>query len=151
MDTLQIVQSRLEEYIDAKVGKDRVDFLLSQAKEQIDEIATNSELFEEFLDEVDAPKECDSLILWILFFSNEYIVRDYVNTFSKEFKKVLPMSDLADLLIYAIYLHKSKKGNMQCVEHLLEYEDDGLESVDQYAFSNILLYVQKLKEPQIEF
>ena len=34
---------------------------------------------------------------------------------------------------------------------ILEYEHDGIEEVDQFAFTNVLLYVEKSKQVAIEF
>jgi hypothetical protein len=33
----------------------------------------------------------------------------------------------------------------------LEYEEEGIEVMDQYAFTNVLLYIQTSKEVQMEF
>ena len=36
-------------------------------------------------------------------------------------------------------------------EYLLEYEEEGIHEADQFCFTNVLLYIQKSKEVQIEF
>jgi hypothetical protein len=37
------------------------------------------------------------------------------------------------------------------LDYLLEYEEEGIEVMDQYAFTNVLLYIQKSKECLMQF
>lgn len=151
MNTFQVAEPVLDGYINDKLGEERINFLITQANEQLDEFSQNKELYESSLKEVNAPQKVDNIILWILLMSNEYICRDYINTFDKDFRKIIPVSDLADLLLYIVYLKKIKNIEQDGFDYLLEYKDDGMEEVDQYSFTNIFLYIQKSKEVQIEF
>ena len=108
MHTLQIADKVLDGYRHEKLTADRLDLLITQANEQLDEIAQNKEIYEGFLNKVNAPQKVDRLILWILIMSNESIVDDYIDEFGKNFREIIPVSDLADLLIYAIHLKKLK-------------------------------------------
>jgi hypothetical protein len=83
--------------------------------------------------------------------SNEGICDEYINEFDKDFREIIPVSDLADLLLYAVHLKKVKNIELDGFDYLLEYQGDGIEEVDQYSFTNILLYIQKSKEIAIEF
>ena len=151
MNTFQVAEPVLDGYINDKLGEERINFLITQANEQLDEFSQNKELYESSLKEVNAPQKVDNIILWILLMSNEYICRDYINTFDKDFRKIIPVSDLADLLLHIVYLKKIKNIEQDGFDYLLEYKDDGMEEVDQYSFTNIFLYIQKSKEVQIEF
>ena len=151
MHTLQIADKVLDGYRHEKLTADRLDLLITQANEQLDEIAQNKEIYEGFLNKVNAPQKVDRLILWILIMSNESIVDDYIDEFGKNFREIIPVSDLADLLIYAIHLKKLKNEALDGFDYLLEYEHDGIEEVDQFAFTNVLLYVEKSKQVAIEF
>ena len=151
MNTFQVAEPVLDGYINDKLGEERIDFLITQANEQLDEFSQNKELYESSLKEVNAPQKVDNIILWILLMSNEYICRDYINAFDKDFRKIIPVSDLADLLLYIVYLKKIKNIEQDGFDYLLEYKEDGMEEVDQFAFTNIFLYIQKSKEVQIEF
>ncbi len=151
MHTLQISEKVLDGYEKEKLTAERIDFLKTQANEQLDEISQNKELYNSFLNKVNAPKDVDNLILWILIMSNEDIVEEYIDEFGKSFREIIPVSDLADLLIYAIHLKKLQNVELNGVEYLLEYEHAGIEEIDQFAFTNVLLYVEKSKEVQIEF
>ena len=150
MNTFQIAETALDGYVN-KIGEERINFLIAQANEQLDEISQNKELYEGFLEEVDAPEKVDNIILWILFMSNEYIFTDYINAFKKDFMKVIPVSDLSDLLFYVIHLKKVKNIELDGLDYLSEYEEDGLEEVDLCSFTNAFLYIQELKEVKIEF
>lgn len=151
MNTFQVTEPVLDGYINDKLGEERINFLTTQANEQLSEISQNRELYDEFLDEVSAPEKVDNIILWILLMSNEYICRDYISTFDKDFRKIIPVSDLADLLLYTVYLKKIKENELDGFDYLLGYKEDGMEEVDQFAFTNIFLYIQKLKDAPIEF
>jgi len=151
MNTLQIAGSALEGYKNDKLSEERIDFLITQANEQLKEISQNKEIYNGFLDEVEAPEKIDNMILWMLFMSNEDICSEYINEFDKDFKKIIPVSDLSDLLFYIIYLKKVKNIDLDGLDYLLEYEEEGLEEVDQYCLTNTFLYIQKLKEVNIEF
>jgi len=83
--------------------------------------------------------------------SNEDICDEYIDEFDKEFREIIPVGDLADLLLYVVHLKKVKNIEVEGFDYLLEYKKDGIEEMDQYAFTNTLLYVQKSKEVQIEF
>jgi hypothetical protein len=61
------------------------------------------------------------------------------------------VSDLADLLLYIVHLKKVKNIELDGLDYLLEYEEEGIEVMDQYAFTNVLLYIQKSKECLMRF
>lgn len=83
--------------------------------------------------------------------SDEDIVDEYISAFNKKFREIIPISDLADLLLYAVHLKKVKNITLDGFDYFLEYEHDGKDEVDQYCFTNVLLYVQKSKEAEMEF
>ena len=151
MHTLQIAEKVLDGYHNEKLTAERIDFLKTQADEQLDEIAKNKEIYDSFLNKVNAPQKIEKIILWVLFMSNEDIVEEYIDEFGKSFREIIPVSDLADLLIYAIHLKKLQNIELDGFEYLLEYEHAGIEEVDQFAFTNVLLYVEKSKQVEIEF
>ncbi|MDQ7083860.1 MAG: hypothetical protein Q9M36_02560 [Sulfurovum sp.] len=151
MNTFQITASALEGYKNAKISDERINFLIAQANEQLDEISQNQEMYSTWLEEVDAPPKIDNIILWILFMSNEDICIDYINAFHKDFRKIIPISDLSDFLFYVIYLQKIKDITLDGFEYLSEYEEDGLEDVDQYSLTNTFLHIQQSKEITFEF
>ncbi len=78
MNTSQIAESALEGYKNEKLSDERINFLITQANEQLDEISQNKEMYNRFLNEVNAPQKIDNIILWILLMSNEDIVDDYI-------------------------------------------------------------------------
>ena len=151
MNTFQIAPSALEGYIDNSLSQERIDFLTTQANEQIDEISQNEKIYHRFLEEVNAPKKIDNIILWVLFMSDEDIVYDYIEAFDKDFTDTIPICDLSDLLFYIAYLKKVKNITLDGYEYLEAYEDEGMQEVDQFTFTNAFLYIQKSKEVQIEF
>ncbi|OYZ47460.1 MAG: hypothetical protein B7Y13_09985 [Sulfurovum sp. 24-42-9] len=151
MHTYQISESVLDAYKNYKLSDERINFLITQANEQLSEIAQNKELYDGFLKKVNAPQKIDSIILWILLMSNETIGSKYIRELNKGFRKFIPVSDLADLLLYAIHLKKLKNIELDGFDYLLEYEEEGIEVMDQYAFTNVLLYIQTSKEVQMEF
>jgi len=151
MNTPQIAPSALEGYKNAQLSDERIAFLREQASSQLEEIGENQPLYEDFLKQVNAPKEVDEIILWILLMSNEDIVDGYIDAFDKPFNDVIPVSDLADLLFFSVYLHKIQNTTLKGYDYLMEYEGEGIEDVDQYSLTNTFLYIQKLKEPTIEF
>ncbi|HQR74678.1 MAG TPA: hypothetical protein PLH07_09020 [Sulfurovum sp.] len=151
MNTAQIAPLALEGYKNSKLSDERINFLIAQANEQLDEIAQNKELHERFMEEVDAPQEIDAIILWILFMSNEDICSEYIDACNKPFNDTTPVNDLADLLIYAVYLNRVHNTPLEGYDYLLEYEEDGLADVDQFALTNAFLYIQKSKEVAIDF
>lgn len=151
MHTYQIKDIKLENYKNEKLSDERVNFLIAQANEQLDEIAQNKEIYDRLLKQVNAPGKIDNIILWILLMSNEDICDEYIRKFGKDFREIIPVSDLADLLLYSIYLKKVKNTVLDGFDYLLDYEHDGIDEMDQYAFTNVLLYIQQTKEVQIEF
>ncbi|WP_309499167.1 hypothetical protein [Sulfurovum sp.] len=151
MDTFQIAESVLDGYKNDKLSEARINFLITQADEQLDEISQNKEIYNSFLNRVNAPKKIDNIILWILLMSNEEICCEYISEFHKDFREIIPVSDLADLLFYIIHLKKVKNIELDGFDYLLEYEDEGIDEMDQYSFTNALLYIQKSKEVKIEF
>lgn len=150
MHTDQISEQVLTDYKTNHLKKERIDFLITQANEQLNEISQNQEIYDHFLQKVQAPQKIDTLILWILFMSNEDICGDYIYKFKKNYVDRIPVSDLADLLIHILYLHKINHIQLDGLEYLLDYEEEGIEEVDQYAFTNVLHYIQKLKEKAVE-
>ena len=151
MHTLQIKETILDNYKNDKLTEERINFLITQANEQLDEIAGNKEIYDRFLNQVKAPQKINNIILWILFMSNEDIVEDYIDTFKKDFREIIPVGDLADLLLYSIYSKKVKNIELDGFDYLIAYEHEGIVEMDQFAFTNALLYIQKSKEVQIEF
>jgi len=151
MHTFQIAKAVLEGYKNEKLGEERIDFLVEQSNKQLEEISQNQDLYKSFLERVNAPKGINSLLLWILFMSNEQICEEYINEFDKDFREIIPVSDLADLLFYVIYLKNVQETELDGLDYLITYDDAGIEEVDQYCFTNILLYIQKSKEVQMEF
>ena len=151
MHTYQISATVLDNYRNEKLSDERIDFLITQANEQLDEIAQNTELYARFLNKVNAPEKIDRIILWILFMSNEAIVEEYIDECGKEFREIIPVSDLADLLLYSVHLKKVKGVELDGFDYLLGYQHEGIAEMDQFAFTNALLYIQKSKEVEIEF
>jgi hypothetical protein len=151
MHTYQIAESVMNDYKNEKLSDERINFLTTQANEQLDEISQNKEIYDRFLNQVNAPEKIDNIILWILFMSNEDICEEYIDEFDKDFRDVIPVSDLADLLFYTVYLKKVKNIELDGFDYLMDYEHEGLHDVDQYSFTNALLYIQKSKEVPLEF
>ena len=151
MNTFQIAASVLDTYKNEIIGAERVDFLIAQANDQIDEISENKEIYDSFLNKVNAPQKIDKLILWILFMSNDDICCDYIDKFDKDFEDEIPMNDLADLLLYLAHLQKVQNIELDGVDYLLEYEEGQIEEVDQHSVTNVLAYIQKSKQVEIEF
>ncbi len=151
MNTFHIKEPILEGYKNTKLTEERMHLLTTQVNEQLDEISQNKEIYDAFLKKVNAPEKIDKIILWILLMSNEDIVEEYISEFDKNFREIIPVGDLADLLLYTVYLKKVKNIELEGIDCLLEYKEEGLDEMDQFAFTNALLYVQKSKEVQIEF
>jgi hypothetical protein len=151
LHTFQIAESLLENFRNDKLSDVRINFLITQANEQLAEMAQNKELYDGFLAKVKAPERIDNIILWILLMSNEGIGSKYIREFKKDFRKFIPVSDLADLLLYIVHLKKVKNIELDGLDYLLEYEEEGIEVMDQYAFTNVLLYIQKSKECLMRF
>ncbi|MDQ7041999.1 MAG: hypothetical protein Q9M34_00555 [Sulfurimonas sp.] len=151
MHTDQIAIPVLEGYKNEKLSGERVDFLTQQAKEQLEEISQKEDIYSDFLKKINAPQKMDSIILWILLFSNETVCEDYIDEFKKDFRDIIPVSDLADLLLHVIYLKKVQNIELDGLDYLLKYEKECIEEVDQFAFTNALLYIQKSKEVEMEF
>jgi len=151
MNTFQIAESALAGYKAEHLSDDRINVLVEQANAQIDEISQNKALYDSFVNQVNAPEKTDKIILWVLFMSNEDICSEYIDAFDKDFNDTIPVSDLADLLIYIIFLKKVKNSELDGFDYLSEYEEEGIADVDQYALTNAFLYIQKLKEVQIDF
>mgnify|MGYP005847841647 CR=1 FL=1 len=151
MHTYQIAEFILQNYKNEKLSDERVAFLQNQANEQLKEIATDALLYERFLKKIDIQEDIDPTLLWMLFMSNEDICCDYIDAFGKKYREIIPVSDIADLLIFAIYLDKIQKKPLDGFSLLLGKQTEGLDEADQYAFTNVLLFVQKSKEVEMEF
>ena len=151
MNSFQIKEPILEGYKNTKLTEERMHLLTTQVNEQLDEISQNKEIYDTFLKKVSAPQKIDNIILWILLMSNEDIVYEYISEFDKKFREIIPVGDLADLLLYILYLKKVKNIELEGFDYLLESQEEGIDEMDQFAFTNALLYVQKSKEVQIEF
>ena len=151
MHTFQIAKSVLDDYKDNKLSDERINFLITQANEQLDEISQSKEIYDSFLSQVNAPQKIDNIILWILLMSNEAICCEYISDFNKDFREIIPVSDLSDLLFYIVHLKKVKNIELDGLDYLLDYETEGIGEVDQYSFTNALLYIQKSKEVEMEF
>ena len=151
MNTLQVADAVLDGFKNEKLTEERINFLKIQANEQLDELATNQEVYDRFLEKVKPPEKVDNLILWMLIMSDEDIVEEYIDIYKKDFREIIPVSDLADLLVYAIHLRKFKNIELEGLDYLLSYKSEGIDDMDQYAFTNIFVYIQKTKEVQIQF
>lgn len=151
MHTYEITLPMLQEYKNNKLSDERINALITQANEQLEEIAQFKTFYNTLLEKVYAPKNCDNLVLWILFMSDEDIVDAYINECQKDFMNIIPISDLADLLLYIVHLTKVQNVAVQGFDYLVSYQHEGMEEVDQYSFLNVLTYVQKSKEQEIEF
>lgn len=151
MQTYQITEPVLDRYRNERLSEERISSLIAQANEQLEEIAQNQSLYERFIKEVDAPENIDKTILWMLLMSNEDIVEEYIDEFGKKYREIIPVSDLADLLVYVFHLKKLKDTELEGFDVLMEYDEQGMAEADQYAFTNILLHVQRTKEATIEF
>jgi hypothetical protein len=151
MDTFQIAEPVLDNYRNDKLSDERIDFLIKQANEQIEELSQNREIFDSLLKRVNAPEKIDNIILWILLMSNERIVDVYIDEYGKKFRDIIPVSDLADLILYVVHLKKLKNIELDGFNYLLEYQHEGVDEFDQYCVTNIILYIQKSKEAPIDF
>ena len=151
MHTFQIANSVLDDYKTNKLSEERINFLISQANEQLDEISKNKDMYSSFLEQVNAPENIDNIILWILLMSNEKIVDEYIEEFDKNYREIIPVSDLADLLVYSVHMKKVNNIELDGFDYLLEYKEGGIDEMDQYAFTNALLFIQKSKEVEMEF
>ena len=151
MNTFQIAEPALNNYKNNKLNEERIKFLIAQANEQLDEISKNKEIYNGFLSQVNAPQKIDNMILWVLLMSNEDICSEYISEFDKDFSDIVPVSDLADLLFYIAYLKKVKNIELDGFDYLSAYEKEGIKDVDQYSITNVLAYIQKSKEIEIEF
>ncbi|MEA3371955.1 MAG: hypothetical protein U9Q40_11505 [Campylobacterota bacterium] len=151
MHTFQISTTVLDGYKNEKISEERIDFLIAQANEQLEEISQKKEIYDTFLNKVKPPQKVDKIILWMLLMSNELICDEYISEFGKDYREIIPVSDLADLLFYLIHLKKVKNITLEGFDYLLEYQEEGIEEADQYCFTNILLYIQKSKEVEMEF
>jgi len=145
MNTYQITENILVEYRDLMIKDARSDFLKAQADEQIEEIASNEEIYNKFLEKVKAPKNVDNMVLWIALMSDEEIVEEYIEAFDKNFDDMIPICDLGDMLFYMVYAMKVKGESFEGFDYLLTYKTPGMTEVDQHAISNALAYIQKLK------
>lgn len=151
MNTLQVTDAVLDGYKNEKLTQERIDFLKTQVNEQLDELAGNKEAYDRILEKVKPPKDIDNIILWMLIMLDEDIVVEYIDTYKKDFREIIPVADLADLLVYFIYLKKIQNIEVEGLDYLLAYDHDGIDEIDQYAFTNIFVYIQSTKEVQIQF
>ncbi|MEA1983405.1 MAG: hypothetical protein U9N39_07665 [Campylobacterota bacterium] len=151
MHTYQIAQPILDAYRNSKLTQERINFLIAQANDQLEEMSQNQEIYSRFLEKVNPPKKIDNIILWMLLMSNERICDEYIDKFNKDYREIIPVSDLADLLVYVVHMEKVKDIQVDGFDFLLEYKDEGIDEMDQYAFTNALLFVQKSKEVEMEF
>lgn len=151
MDTFQISETVLNNYRNDELSEERITSLKEQANEQLKEISQNEEIYNAFLKEVGAPEKIDNIVLWMLIMSNEDICLKYIKKFNKDFRDVIPVSDLADLLFYCVHLKKVQNIELDGFDYLLEYEEEGIEDMDRYSFTNALLYIEKSKRTEMVF
>jgi hypothetical protein len=151
MNTFQIAASVLADYKTEKLTDERINSLIIQVNEQLDEISQNQETYNRLLSQSQAPKKVDNIILWIYLMSNEDICCQYINKFNKDFTEMIPVADLADLLFHSVYLKKVQNIELDGFKDLMEYKSEGIQDMDQYAFTNVFLYIQKLKTVDMEF
>jgi hypothetical protein len=83
--------------------------------------------------------------------SNEDICCDYITLFNKDFVDRIPVSDLADLLLYITHLKKVKNIEVDGFDYLSDYQEEGIEEVDHYSVSNALMFIQQLKAQDMTF
>lgn len=150
MHSIQIAPEVLEQYYN-KVGQERFELLAAQAKEQLKEIREDKEVYNNYLEQINTAGEVDDIVLWVLFMSNEDICLDYIKRFKKDFHKMVPDSDLADLLFYAVYLKKCKDNELDGIVYLIESNKEEIDDVDQANFMNILCHIQEQKAPKMDF
>lgn len=151
MHTFQIAKPVLDDYRNNKLSTQRIDFLIKQAQDQLNELSQNEKLYNSFLEKINPPKNVDKIILWMLIMSNDDMCSDYSDEFNKNYRPIIPVSDLADLLLYIVHLKQVENVDLDGFDFLLDYEDGGIDEMDQYCFTNVLLHVQKSKEVQMEF
>jgi len=151
MHTFQIAKPVLDDYRNNKLSTQRIDFLIKQAQDQLNELSQNEKLYNSFLEKINPPKNVDKIILWMLIMSNDDMCSDYSDEFNKNYRPIIPVSDLADLLLYIVHLKQVENVDLDGFDFLLDYEYGGIDEMDQYCFTNVLLHVQKSKEVQMEF
>jgi len=151
MHTFQIAKPVLDDYRNNKLSTQRIDFLIKQAQDQLNELSQNEKLYNSFLEKINPPKNVDKIILWMLIMSNDDMCSDYSDEFDKNYRPIIPVSDLADLLLYIVHLKQVENVDLDGFDFLLDYEYGGIDEMDQYCFTNVLLHVQKSKEVQMEF
>jgi len=151
MHTFQIAKPVLDDYRNNKLSTQRIDFLIKQAQDQLNELSQNEKLYNSFLEKINPPKNVDKIILWMLIMSNDDMCSDYSDEFDKNYRPIIPVSDLADLLLYIVHLKQVENVDLDGFDFLLDYEDGGIDEMDQYCFTNVLLHVQKSKEVEMEF
>lgn len=152
MHAYLIAEKVLNNYRNDKLSDERIDFLITQANEQLEEIAQNKALYDSFLKRVKAPEKIDNIILWMLLMSNEDIVEEYIEEFDKtKYREIIPVSDLADLLLYVVHLKKVKGIELDGFDYLLEYQHEGKDEFDHFCVTNVLLYIEKSKQINLEF
>lgn len=152
MNTYQVATKVLEGYKQERMSDERIEFLKNQAHKQLAEIAENEEVYKEFLAKVNAPENIDPIILWMLLMCDEPIVEKYIDVFNKrDYDEYIPVSDLADLLFHLVYLKKIQDIDTEGFDFLMEYKHPGKDEFDHYCVSNMLVFVEKLRQVEISF
>lgn len=151
MHTYQIADTVLDNYRKGKLGEERIRFLKEQVHEQMNELVQHEALYARFLQKIDLSEPINEVVLWMMIMMDEDRVDDYINACKKNFREIIPVSDLADLLLYAVHLKKVQNTTLEGFDYFLEFQHDGKDEVDQFCFMNVLLYVQKSKEVEMEF
>lgn len=151
MHTYQIADTVLDNYCKGKLGEERIRFLKEQVHEQMNELVQHEALYARFLQKIDLSEPINEVVLWMMIMMDEDRVDDYINACKKNFREIIPVSDLADLLLYAVHLKKVQNTTLEGFDYFLEFQHDGKDEVDQFCFMNVLLYVQKSKEVEMEF
>ncbi|CAA6813167.1 MAG: Unknown protein [uncultured Sulfurovum sp.] len=151
MNTFQIVGSVLDEYKNSVLDDKRIDALVEQANEQLKEMAENEAFYNALLTKVNAPEKVDNMILWIMLMSNEDICCAYIDSFDKDFEDEIPVNDLGDLLLYLAHLKNVQNVELDGLDYLLAYDKEWTEEVDQHAVTNVLAYIQKSKQVEMNF
>ena len=132
------------------IGEDRINFLIDQAKEQLDEINSNEEIKKEFLKEIELEKEVDDLVLWILFMSNEEVVAKYIKEFKKDFFDFIPINDITDLCVYLSVKYQAGE-NIEGIEELVEFEKETKREIEYNTITTLLMIVQEQKKMDMQF
>lgn len=147
MDLFEVSPAVLEANYN-RMGHERIDFLVDQAKEQIKEISQDQETLDSYLKIVGLSEKVDDLVLWVILMSNDDVCFGYNKKFNKGFMDFIPMNDLSDLSLYLAY--KNKNEQINGIEKLIELDTGCAKEIDHHCVSSLLYYIQQEKQ-QMDF